>query len=130
MRSSSLPSALSLSHTLINSALSLLLPHPTPTAALISKKDEEIDELRSKIAEVMAVMPSTPSSYSPMVESSLVSSILFNSANCKYIHSDAASNSLNNSNSNGSHLESALSKVLCEANGPSLYSPQVVPSDL
>lgn len=115
-----------------SSSPSSSLPPPTlfsrPLLALLSKKDEEIDELRSKIAEVMAVMPSAPSSYSPMVESSLVSSILFNSANCKYIHSDAASNSMNNGNSNGSHLESALSKVLCEANGASLYSP--VPSDL
>lgn len=99
--------------------------------ALMAKKDKEIDELKSKIAEVMAVMPATSSAYSPMVENSLVSSILFNSPNCKFLHSDAASNTMSNSNSNGSTLESALSKVLCEANGTtSLYSPQVVPSDL
>lgn len=44
----------------------------------MSQKDKEIDELKSKIAEVMAVMPPTTSSYSSL-ENSLVSSILYNS---------------------------------------------------
>lgn len=110
--------------------LCMIISYLHPRTALMAKKEKEIDELKSKIAEVMAVMPTTSTAYSP-IESSLVSSILFNSSNCKYLHSDAASNTISNSNSNGSHLESALSKVLCEANGTtSLYSPQVVPSDL
>jgi len=45
--------------------------------AVLSQKDKEIDELKSKIAEVMAVMPPTTSSYSSL-ENSLVSSIYYN----------------------------------------------------
>ncbi|KAI1294976.1 Macoilin [Halotydeus destructor] len=44
---------------------------------MLAQKDKEIDELKSKIAEVMAVMPPTTSSYSTL-ENSLVSSILYN----------------------------------------------------
>ncbi|KAG8189874.1 hypothetical protein JTE90_023380 [Oedothorax gibbosus] len=52
--------------------------------ALLSQKDKEIDELKSKIAEVMAVMPvtSSPNCYSPnppaiSLASGIVSSLLY-----------------------------------------------------
>lgn len=52
--------------------------------AMLSQKDKEIDELKSKIAEVMAVMPvtSSPNCYSPnppaiSLASGIVSSLLY-----------------------------------------------------
>ena len=45
--------------------------------ALILQKDKEIDELKSKIAEMMAVMPAT-SSFTGL-DSSLISSMLYSS---------------------------------------------------
>lgn len=60
--------------------------------ALMAQKDKEIDELKSKIAEVMACMPSSvhPSlSSNPFsLDNSIVSSILFNS---KFLHDSSAS---------------------------------------
>jgi len=59
---------------------------------LMAQKDREIDELKSKIAEVMACMPSSvhPSlSSNPFsLDNSIVSSILFNS---KFLHDSSAS---------------------------------------
>lgn len=83
--------------------------------ALLSQKDKEIDELKSKIAEVMAVMPAA-SSYGGL-DTSLVSSILFNS---KYLQDSAT---------NGSGDHNSLAKTSLDPNA-SIYTPKIVPSDL
>lgn len=82
--------------------------------ALMAKKDKEIDELKSKIAEVMACMPTSLSSsniFSPSTSSldtnSLVSSLLFNSKFLSSHHDSLGSPSSNltttsNGSSNGS----------------------------
>ncbi|RWS25876.1 macoilin-like isoform X1 [Leptotrombidium deliense] len=57
--------------------------------ALLAQKDKEIDELKLKITEVMAVMPPTTNSSFVSLENSLVSSILYNS---KYLK-DQSTNS-------------------------------------
>ena len=80
------------------------------SSALLIKKDKEIDELKSKIAEMMAVMPET-SSFTGL-DNSLVSSMLYNS---KYTSDQAGS------------TESSISKSALDPN-VSVYSPKA--SDL
>lgn len=82
---------------------------------MMAKKDKEIDELKSKIAEVMAVMPPTSSSYSCLdTNSQFVNSILFNS---RVDHSSASP---------------VLDRQQAGSLDPNatIYTPQVVPSDL
>lgn len=82
---------------------------------MMAKKDKEIDELKSKIAEVMAVMPPTSSSYSSLDTSSqFIHSILFQSRV--------------DQNSSSPVLDRQESRSL-DPNA-SIYTPQVVPSDL
>lgn len=83
------------------------------STAVLNAKEQEVDDLKSKIAEVMAVMPPTTSSYSSL-ENSLVSSILYNSKNLFSSLSDC---------SNGSSTMDALTKAALDPNASS-YSPQ------
>ena len=82
---------------------------------MMARKDKEIDELKSKIAEVMAVMPPTSSSYSSLDSNNqFINSILFNS---RVDHNSASPG-----------LDRQESRSL-DPNA-SIYTPQVVPSDL
>ncbi|XP_023223077.1 macoilin-1-like isoform X2 [Centruroides sculpturatus] len=82
------------------------------TQAMIVQKDKEIDELKSKIAEVMAVMPVTSTNNYPppaiTLASGIVSSLLYSP---KF------------------HTEEKVTKSTLDPNA-SVYTPKVVPSDM
>lgn len=84
---------------------------------MMARKDKEIDELKSKIAEVMAVMPPTSSSY-PSLDSS-----------SQFIHSILFQSRVDQNSSSPVLLDRQGESRSLDPNA-SIYTPQVVPSDL
>ncbi|CAG2178960.1 unnamed protein product [Oppiella nova] len=78
------------------------------TRMILLQREKEIDELKSKIAEVMAVMPSTPNgSYGSLsAEQSIVNSLLpvFGHNSCHNSH-----NSHNHNNHHQKYMQSMVS---------------------
>ncbi len=90
---------------------------------MLMQREKEIDELKSKIAEVMAVMPSTPhSSFANITDNvSLVNSLLPIFGNhTKYLQDEHNHHNHNMKMSNSSHLDP----------NASIYMPKVVSNDL
>lgn len=82
--------------------------------AMLTHKEKEVDELKTKIAEVMAVMPAATAYPAVSLDSGLASSLLYSP---KFITSQGLNNG-----------DEKISKSTLDPNA-SVYTPKMVPSD-
>ncbi|CAN7983889.1 unnamed protein product, partial [Ixodes pacificus] len=92
--------------------------------AMLTHKEKEVDELKTKIAEVMAVMPASTAYPAVSLDSGLVSSLLYSP---KFITVSSPNPPSNNNNSSAGG-EDKLPKSNLDPNA-SVYTPKMVPSD-